>query len=207
MIDRSSLPGSKGNARRLRWLVLCASIFAATGAYADCGGMAPAPATPQSPRMMHAVYVAAEAEAEAAAPHWPAIVGLWKFSFVAQGNPDGPPDGTVVDFGYATWHADGTELMNSGARSPQSSNFCMGVWKQTAPGTFRLNHYALSWTPDGSAYVGPANIKEEVTVSEGGRRYDGVFSIDQYDADGKTLLAHVQGNVSATRVTVDGGGL
>jgi len=206
MIDRYSPARSSGNARHLRWLILCASLFAAAGVQADCGGMRPASFGPQAPGMVHAVHVAGEPEA--AMPRWPVIVGLWKFSFVAMGNPPpGPPDGTVVDFGYATWHADGTELMNSGARPPQSSNFCMGVWKETAPGSFRLNHYAISWTPDGSAFLGPANIKEEVTVSDGGRRYAGVFTIDQYDASGKTLLAHVQGNVSATRVTMEGGGL
>jgi hypothetical protein len=216
MIDRSSLTRSKGSARHLRWLILHASIVAAA-AHAGCGdmpgappqkrlGAPPASSTPQAPRMVHAVYVAGEPEA--AAPRWAAIVGMWKFSFVAKGNPaPGPADGTVLDFGYATWHADGTELMNSGARPPQSGDFCMGVWKETAPGTFRLNHYGVAWQPDGSAYLGPANIKEEVTVSDGGRHYAGVFTIDQYDAGGKTVLGHVQGTVSATRVTIEGGGL
>ena len=205
MIDRASPARPNGNARHLRWLIVCAGLFAAVGAHAGCADMPRAPSTPPSVRMMHAVYVAGESEAPGS--RWPVIIGMWKFSFVASGNTAGPPDGTVVDFGYATWHADGTELMNSGARPPQSGDFCMGVWKETAPGTFRLNHYGASWKPDGSAYLGPANIKEEVTVSDGGRRYAGVFTIDQYDTDGKTLLAHVQGTVSATRVTIEGGGL
>jgi hypothetical protein len=41
------------------------------------------------------------------------IVGLWSVTFTAENNPGGPPDGTVIDAGYVTWHADHTELMNS----------------------------------------------------------------------------------------------
>jgi hypothetical protein len=46
------------------------------------------------------------------------IVGLWKFKMIAK-NSKGIPDGTEVDFGYATWHSDGTELTNSGLRPPE----------------------------------------------------------------------------------------
>ncbi len=56
------------------------------------------------------------------------IVGLWQVTFTSKDTP-GIPDGTVVDAGFATWHADGTEIMNSG-RPPITGNFCMGVWKQ-----------------------------------------------------------------------------
>src|ERR1700683_5199802 len=37
------------------------------------------------------------------------IVGFWKVKFVAEGNAGGPPDGTVIDNGFAQWHSDGTE--------------------------------------------------------------------------------------------------
>jgi hypothetical protein len=131
-----------------------------------------------------------------------AIVGLWKVSFVAKGNPAGPPDGTVLDNAYAAWHSDGTEIMNSG-RPPQSQSFCMGVWKQVGPSTFRLNHYALSWSPDGSTFVGPANVREEVTVDRSGSRYQGTFSIVQYDATEANVLARVVGTITGTRVGVD----
>jgi len=53
-----------------------------------------------------------------------AIVGFWKVTFVAQGNP-GIPDGAVIDFGYAQWHGDGTEILNS-SRPPATGNFCLG---------------------------------------------------------------------------------
>src|SRR5712691_1774031 len=50
------------------------------------------------------------------------ITGLWKFQFAL-------PDGTVIDQGYVTWHADGTELINS-LHPPITGSFCMGVWKR-----------------------------------------------------------------------------
>jgi hypothetical protein len=144
----------------------------------------------------------------------PTIVGLWKFKFVAQGNgPSGPPDGALIDSGYVTWHDDGTELMNSG-RAPTTGDFCMGVWKQVNPTTYRLNHFALAWEFDpntpptapgagGADFVGPANIRETVTLAPGGYRYSGRFELIQYAADEKTVLAHIKGRVTASRITVD----
>jgi len=144
----------------------------------------------------------------------PSIVGLWHFTFVAQGNePPGPPDGAVVDSGYVTWHGDGTELMNSG-RAPTTGDFCMGVWKQAARSTYKLNHFALAWAWDpvapatgpgtgGADFVGPANIREVVTLDHTGNHYQGTFTLVQYAADGTTVLATVTGTVTATRITVD----
>jgi hypothetical protein len=128
------------------------------------------------------------------------IVGLWKVTFVSKNSP-GIPDGVVVDAGYVTWHSDGTELMNSG-RPPASGNFCMGVWKQIGPSTYKLNHFALSWDPTGTTMVGPANIREEVTLSRSKNSYTGSFTIDQYDQSG-TVIAHVEGRVTGQRITVD----
>ena len=142
------------------------------------------------------------------------IVGLWQFTFVAKGNdPPGPPDGATVDAGYVTWHSDGTELMNSG-RAPTTGDFCMGVWKQVGRSTFKLNHFALAWAWDpvtpatgpgtgGADFVGPANIREEVTLDRSGNSYQGTFTLVQYAADGKTVLATVTGTITATRITVD----
>lgn len=132
-----------------------------------------------------------------------AITGLWQFTFTAKGNhPPGPPDGAPIDAGYVTWHADGTEIMNSG-RAPMTGSFCMGVWKQVDESTYRLNHFALSWDSTGTVLVGPTNIRETVTLDKDRDHYSGTFSITQYAVDGKTVLAHVAGSVDATRVTVN----
>jgi hypothetical protein len=122
------------------------------------------------------------------------IVGFWKVELLL-------PDGTVFDDGYATWHSDGTELMNSG-RAPMTGSFCMGAWKQTSQGTYKLNHVALSWDATGTVFTGPANIRETITVDSSGNTYKGTFTLDQYDTNGH-LLAHFAGNVIAQRITAD----
>jgi hypothetical protein len=142
------------------------------------------------------------------------IVGMWQFVFTSVGNDYEPvniPDGAPLDAGYSQWHSDGTEIMNS-SRDPVTSSFCLGVWESVGKRTFRLNHYALSWDNTGkfctpkppatNCLVGPANIREEVTVGPHGNTYSGVVTIDQYDTDGNRM-AHLKGTVDAKRITVD----
>jgi hypothetical protein len=130
------------------------------------------------------------------------IVGLWKVKFVSKGNTGiGIPDGAPLDDGYATWHSDGTEIMNSG-RAPITSSFCMGVWKRTGRSSYKLNHFALSWDPTGKTLVGPTNIKEEIVLEGSENSYSGTVTIDQYDTEGH-LLVHISGVVSAQRITAD----
>lgn len=127
------------------------------------------------------------------------IVGFWKAQFVSEGS-NGIPDGTIVDNPFVQWHGDGTEIMNS-TRPPVTQSFCMGVWRQTGIFTYQLNHFALSFDTSNN-FVGPAQIRENVTLDRKGNSYAGTFTIDQYDPDGN-LLAEVKGNVSATRITVN----
>jgi hypothetical protein len=129
------------------------------------------------------------------------VVGLWKFKFVSKGST-GIPDGALIDAGYVTWHDDGTELMNSG-RVPKTGSFCMGAWRQTGWHAFKLNHYALSWDDSGTAFVGPTNIREQITVDRSGDHYSGTFTLVQYAVDETTVLATVKGTVTASRITAD----
>jgi hypothetical protein len=131
----------------------------------------------------------------------PSVVGLWQFAFLSKGTP-GIPDGAQIDTGYVTWHSDGTELMNSG-RAPMTGSFCMGAWKQIGRSTFKLNHFALSWDNSGTVFVGPANIREVITVNRARDHYAGTFTLDQYASDGVTVLAHITGTVTAMRITAD----
>jgi hypothetical protein len=130
-----------------------------------------------------------------------AIVGMWKVSFVAEGNNPGPPDGTPIDFGFQQWHSDGTEILNSGMRAPATGNFCLGVWKRTGRRTYKLNHFALSYDPSGN-FVGPANIREEVVLDPDDGSYSGSFAIAQFDQHGN-MIGGVIGRVTGTRITVD----
>lgn len=155
----------------------------------------------QLARSLNAAVDKADAPGPNALEPGKAIVGMWKFEFISQGNLGlGIPDGVVLDSGFQTWHADGTELTNS-ARPPQDGDFCMGVWAYDKTG-YRLNHYALGNNLDGTP-AGPANIRERVTVSRDGNSLSGLFSIDQYDLAGTVVLVHLDGTFSATRVPVD----
>lgn len=130
-----------------------------------------------------------------------AIVGMWQFTFTSLGNQMlGIPDGATLDSGFQTWHSDGTELTNS-MRAPPTSNFCMGVWGFKGSYGYRLNHFALSWDPTGTVFVGPANIREHLHVGTGGNSISGTVTIDQYGSDGVTLLLHLEGTVSGSRIT------
>lgn len=144
------------------------------------------------------------------------IVGFWHVKFVSDGIssgiPGGVPKGAPVDAGYSQWHSDGTEIMNSGGRAPNTGDFCLGVWAQVGPRQYKLNHFAASWDPTKGeldsagnpvgALVGPANIKELVTLSPDGNSFVGTFSIDQYDEE-RNHLAHLEGTITGTRITVN----
>lgn len=140
------------------------------------------------------------------------IVGFWYFQEVAKGNtPEStglpadmvPPDGAVLDSGYAQWHADGTEINNS-SRQPVTQSFCLGVWGNNGGLQYKLNHFAISWTFDGSteSYQGPANIRQQVTLSQDHNSFSGTFTVDQYNSSGNPLV-HLTGDIVAHRITLD----
>jgi hypothetical protein len=133
------------------------------------------------------------------------IVGLWTFTYTAEGNvgAHAPPDGTVIDGGNTAWYLGGNEMTSSAMRAPDTGSICMGVWKRTGEWTYELNHIGQSWDPVKNLYVGPAFIKQYVTLEEGANKYFGAFFITQYAADGKTVLMKAKGVITATRVTID----
>ena len=133
----------------------------------------------------------------------PTIVGTWKEHWISEGS-EGIPDGVEIDAGYAQWHSDGTEINVSGLRTPMTGDVCLGQWVKTGAKTYRLNHFGISYDPTGQNLVGPARIQQWLTLDEKGMATSGTFSIDQYDESGN-LLAHIQGKVIGTRVTMDTG--
>lgn len=134
------------------------------------------------------------------------IVGMWHVTFTAEGNNPGPPDNTPIDNALVTWHADGTELMNS-ARPPQDGDFCMGVWERSGRDQYRLNHFAwlandTTNAPSGIGNpTGPTRIFERITLSPDGNHYTGKFTLDAFDTNGNRL-AHIVGTIAATRITL-----
>jgi hypothetical protein len=143
------------------------------------------------------------------------IVGMWRVTTISDGSsyPVVIPFGAVVDFGTQQWHSDGTEFLISGGRAPSTGDVCMGVWEQAGPRTFKLKHIALAYNssdtapPVGpvspAAFVGPAIIKEIVTLDRSGDTFEGSFTLDQFANDEVTLLEHISGKVTGTRFKID----
>jgi hypothetical protein len=135
------------------------------------------------------------------------IVGMWHVKFVVKGNNSTAPNDTEFDAGYSVWHGDGTEIMNSGGRPPQSGDFCLGVWQKVGEHAYKLNHFAAGWDPTGSTLLGPAQIQEQITLDRAGNSFSGTFTVDQYvETNGvlnPTPVAHFQGNITGTRITVN----
>ena len=135
------------------------------------------------------------------------IVGMWHVMFTAEGNSEGPPNGTPIDNAIIVWHGDGTEIMNSG-RPPQDGDFCMGIWKKVRPNQYRVNHFAWAGNdttnaPSGIGNpAGPTRIIEAITVSADGNCLSGTFSLRATDTRGKTT-AFITGTITGTRVTME----
>lgn len=141
-----------------------------------------------------------KAQAAADPPGQEPIVGFWKTTFTAEGNgSQGPPDGTVVDWGFQQWHSDGTEIHNTAVRPPSTGDFCLGTWEVAGPLQYKLNHFTTAWTSDGSAFLGVGNIHETVTLSADHNSFTGTFTIDQYNTGGN-LLVHIAGKVLGIRI-------
>jgi hypothetical protein len=134
------------------------------------------------------------------------IVGMWHVMFTAEGNSEGPPDGTPIDNAIIVWHGDGTEIMNSG-RPPQDGDFCMGIWEKVGPNKYRVNHFAWGGNDTTNAPTGignpsgPTRFIEKVTVSAEGNSFSGTFSLRATDTAGKTT-AFIIGTITGTRVTM-----
>jgi len=121
------------------------------------------------------------------------IVGMWSVTLTAGGG--------TFDWGYQVWHDDGTEIMNSGSRAPATENFCMGVWAQTGPFSYKLNHFALSYDSTTGALNARVNIKENVVVDAKGGSFSGPFTADIYPVGAPPQ--HVAGQIIGQRVTVN----
>jgi hypothetical protein len=159
---------------------------------------------PQDP-LEAAPFAELARDMDAASKDGVSIVGMWSVQFISMGNTKhNPPipDGAPLDFGYVQWHSDGNEFMNSGGRSPSTQNFCMGVYQQTGRYTYQLNHFALSYDGASGQLTGRVLIAESITLSPGGTKYSGTFTITAFDTKGNQV-DQVVGQISANRITVD----
>jgi len=160
--------------RRTMISTLGAVVFAAALApiaNAGCGEM-PGKAAPagKQPQYMQAAYRPARfvlVDNDLAGAN---VVGLWHVVFSGG-----------FDDGYAEWHSDGTEIMNSGFHNPSSGNFCMGVWTKTGGSSYVLTHVALAYTSTTSTSPDVIVIlREQVTVDHTGNRFTGMYAAQAY---------------------------
>jgi hypothetical protein len=203
----------------------CAIVLAlvlAPNTQAQCGGYRAPAARPSAfqpqngqPQLLRTSLSAAEDE-ERPEEVPVSIVGLWHVKFISNGITTGIPGGlakgTEVDAGYSAWHCDGTEIMNSGGRAPNTGDFCLGVWERVGVRQYKLNHFAAAWDPTKGAtdaagnpegaLIGPGNIRENITLAPNGNQFAGTFTIDQYDESGNRL-AHIEGKITGTRINID----
>jgi hypothetical protein len=120
------------------------------------------------------------------------VVGLWMVNFVSEGQ--------IVDQGFDSWSADGTEILNDDP-PPSTGNVCLGTWVKIAPNTYLLKH--PSWTFDDAGNVnGMAIIRENIAVDASGMTYKGTYTIDFVTLSGNPIQSF-SGTISATRITVD----
>jgi hypothetical protein len=175
-------------------------------AHAGCATYRPLPHgaswQPQiaSPRLVQAALVIDDDNATTPEP---SIVGTWKEHWISEGS-DGIKDGTEIDAGYAQWHSDGTEINLSGLRAPLTGDVCLGEWIKTGARTYRMNHFGVAYDSTGQNLVGPGRIQQWLTIDAKGNSTSGKFTIDQWDEEGN-LLAHLEGKIIGTRVTMETG--
>jgi hypothetical protein len=175
-------------------------------AHAGCGLYRPVPhaasGQPQvaSPRLVLEALTIGDVEGT---PHGPSMVGTWKEKWISEGSSL-LPDGAEFDASYSQWHSDGTEINVSGLRAPLTGDVCLGEWVKTGARTYQMNHFGISYDSTGVNLVGPARIQQWLTIDPSGDSTSGKFTVDQWDEAGN-LLAHFQGNVTGTRVTMDTG--
>lgn len=199
------------NLRRVTFFAATAGlmILSASTASAGCGDVSNLKAPfvfPDATGLVSPYLATLETRAAANPNNSPSLTGMWTFQFLSKGNASGTPsipDGAQVDFEYVQFHSDGLELLNSGSRAPATQNFCMGVWEKTGYSTYQVNHFALSYDATSGALNGKAHIQETLTLSAGGTALTGTFVIDMYNAAATSVVAHIVGTVSGSRITVD----
>src|ERR1700761_2784349 len=109
---------------RIAAAALCMLGLAAAGtASAGCGALDPKLGGPFKPAVFQPGAAGFGFQPVGFDDFWHAsIIGVWKIEFLAKGNSNGIPDGTLIDFGTATWYSDGTETMISGGRAPATGD-------------------------------------------------------------------------------------
>ena len=131
-------------------------------------------------------------ESDDAPPHEATAVGLWQSTF------SGTDGSTYI--GFETIYADGNELLIDNS-APSTDNVCSGVWEQTGPRTYTINHPSWDFDTSGNL-IGIVVLIETFTVDAKGNKYTGTGTVTIYDPSLSTIVYQVSGTLTATRITV-----
>lgn len=123
--------------------------------------------------------------------HDPTAVGLWQSTFNGT-------DGSQF-LGFETIYADGNELLIDNS-APATDNVCSGVWEQTGPRTYLINHPSWDFDTSGNL-ISIVVLTDTITVDPRGNKYSGTETVTVYDPTLTTILYQVSGTVTATRIT------
>ncbi len=126
-------------------------------------------------------------------PHAATIVGMWYSVFTdSLGDPPDP--------GFDSFYADGNELLIDQA-APATDNVCSGVWEQTGPLTYRLNHPSWYYSLDGT-FLGLVVIDEKITLDRRGNKFTGTAEVTVYDPNMVWQFQYT-GTLTGTRITAN----
>jgi hypothetical protein len=129
--------------------------------------------------------------AQNAPPHEATAVGLWQSTFTGT-------DGSVF-VGFETIYADGNELLIDNS-APATDNVCSGVWEQTGPRTYTINHPSWDFDMSGNL-IGIVTLISTITVDPQGNKYTGHATVTVYDPSLSTVVYQTTGTLSGSRIT------
>lgn len=126
-----------------------------------------------------------------APPHDPTGVGLWLSTFTGT-------DGSTFA-GFESLYADGNELLIDNS-APATDNVCSGVWEQTGPRSYTINH--PSWDFDSSGnLINIVVLTDYITIDPHGNKYFGTATVTVYDLAMTTIVYQVSGTLTGSRIT------
>lgn len=133
------------------------------------------------------------------------VIGMWQ-AVLRIGDSAGP----VYDEVFQQFHSDGTEMIVSNGLPPALGNVCVGVWKRTGPGAYKLSHMTWNWLPDDGGFgvpgtfAGHFELQVRLRLNDNGNAYRGTWKATNYDPDGNHIPAlDAEGVVTGKRITVD----
>jgi len=125
--------------------------------------------------------------------HEPTPVGLWLEEFQGADGSD--------DKGFDTFYADGNELLIDNS-APATDNVCSGVWEQTGPLTFKVNHPSWDFDPSGNL-MAVVVLTATITIDRNGNSFKGRETVVVYDPTLTSVIYQMAGTLTGKRITVN----